>query len=301
MPSKKVLFIGFGKLARLTYPMFANTGYTVTAVARTPLSKSDSQGFENLTFICGSVLDSQVQNAIAQQQFDVVIITLTPDGREAEDYANGYLKPAHALADLWQRNAPPKQVLFVSSTRVYAQNRGQWVDERSETNPDSAQGEILLNAENALRARHLTTTAVRFSGIYGGTRQYLLRQVLAGNGGGAQYTNRIHEEDCARVLHFLAEKSQTETLPEILLATDDEPLPSQQVRQWLAKALLANSRVADDARERIEKLAMQTLPDAEVSAKRCRNDLLKALGFDFTYPSFKVGYADLAQRDLSNL
>jgi len=69
---------------------------------------------------------------------------------------------------------------MVSSTSVYGQNRGEWVDEDSETRPTSDGARWLVAAEERIWEANEANCVVRFSGIYGPGRDWLLRRLIQG-------------------------------------------------------------------------------------------------------------------------
>ncbi len=76
----------------------------------------------------------------------------------------------------------PIRLVYASSTGVYGQTEGEWVDETAETIPANESGQACLEAEGRLsawqRARGPSATAVtlRFSGLYGpGPRRPAIR------------------------------------------------------------------------------------------------------------------------------
>src|SRR5690606_24982960 len=110
------------------------------------------------------------------------------------------------------RSSPVRRVLFASSTAVYGQDDGSWVDETSPTEPRRFTGRCLLEAEALLAGSGLGFSNVRFAGIYGPGRGRLLSQVLDGSavfGSEPHITNRIHRDDCAGFLQHLIGMSQT--------------------------------------------------------------------------------------------
>ena len=96
---------------------------------------------------------------------------------------------------------------FASSTSVYAQHQGEWVDETSPTESESFSGRCIRHGEQLLADYPWPAVAVRFGGIYGPGRTRLIDSVRDGSAsrspGAPIYTNRIHRDDCARVLEHL--------------------------------------------------------------------------------------------------
>ena len=279
----KLLFVGYGKLARLATQPLSHLGFEITALAR---SAPDDTITDQITYWQGAISDETIQNRLRETRFDLVIITLSPDGRDTEAYKRAYLENVQHLTAAWQQNTPDK-VFYVSSTRVYGQNEGEWVDENSDTSPSSINGEILLASEQHLFASPINTSIIRYSGIYGPNRDFLIRQVQAGNAGGTEYTNRIHEQDCVGVLVHLARLWLANSkLESIYLASDSCPAKSLEVRRYIADKLgiVFNENTPTESQRTVE-------------SKRCRNQRLLQSGYVFGYPTFKHGYGDMLEQD----
>jgi nucleoside-diphosphate-sugar epimerase len=126
---------------------------------------------------------------------------------------------------------------------------------------------------------------VRFSGIYGPGREYLLRmakQTSSIQQNPPYYTNRIHQRDCVAVLAYLLKlRSSGISLEQCYLASDDDPAPLWDVITWLSGEMQCNPPVA------------KMIEDNCDMNKRCRNDRLKNLG----YPDYKTGYSILIHEE----
>jgi nucleoside-diphosphate-sugar epimerase len=217
---------------------------------------------------------------------DKVVYAAGPGGRDDAFYRTAYVEGLGRLLEALEQQAQrPERVIFVSSTSVYAQTNGGWVDETSETVPRAHNGRRLLEAEALLRAAPFLSVVVRFGGIYGPRRTRLIDRVRTGQAiyqqGVTRYTNRIHRDDCAGMLHHLLFLDSPEDL---YLGVDNDPAEDVEVMRFLAGALgAAEPRVAhgkDRAR-------------AGGSNKRCRNQRLLDSGYSFQYPTFREGYAEV--------
>jgi nucleoside-diphosphate-sugar epimerase len=222
---------------------------------------------------------------------DVVFYTAAPNGSDAAAYRAIYVDGLrHILEALVHQHQSPRRVLFTSSTAVYAQSDGEWVDETSPTEPRHFSGCRVLEGERLLLDGPFPATVLRLGGIYGPGRTSLIARVRQGlatcRGGPPLYTNRIHRDDCAGALHHLM------TLPEpdaLYIGVDHEPADQCVVLRWLADQLGAPppsveaSSGADSRRHRTNK--------------RCRNARLVASGYAFHYPTFRQGYAALLAAD----
>ena len=198
------------------------------------------------------------------------------DGRSPEAYRGAYVDGPRNLLRAVGRTGAPRRVLYTSSTRVYPQNAGEWVDEDSPTGGDDY-GRILLEGEAAVRDGAAAAVVVRLAGIYGPGRTRLVERVRAGEPCSAVYTNRIHRDDCAGVLRHLLQLERP--LP-LYLGADHEPATQCEVMRWLAGRLGLPAPAAVGVCE-------------PVGGKRCRNARLVASGYAFEHRSFRDGYGAL--------
>ncbi len=192
-------------------------------------------------------------------------------------YVDGLHNLLRVLADQGQT---PRRVIFVSSTAVYAQQSGEWVDETSLTVPTGFSGQRLLEAERLLLQSRFPGLVVRFGGIYGRHRNAMLRKVQAGEPCHTEpllYTNRIHEDDCVGVLCHLGRLASPE---HIYLAVDDAPCTQCELMDWLAEQL--------DRPKPARITAAQSPP--RTGNKRCCNTRLKTSGYAFRFPTYREGY-----------
>lgn len=271
-----ILVIGCGKIGYQVALRLSQQGHSVTGLKRSP-PKSD-----NPFPILGADISSSATLQLIPVDFDTVIFIVAPDSRQGQAYQALYETGLdNVLAHFASAQKSPRWLL-VSSTSVYGQSLGEWVDETSPTEPGSETAQWLVAAERRLWAAGNNNCVVRLSGIYGPGRDWLLRR--AANGEAIQqqppsYTNRIHSEDCIRVLLFLAEKQITgQALAPCYLATDHEPAPLWEVMNWLSNHFGFSTPTA-----------LPTITDTPQN-KRCRNKQLLELGYRFLYPSYREGY-----------
>jgi nucleoside-diphosphate-sugar epimerase len=275
----KVLFIGCGDIAQRTAKGLSKK-YDCYGLRRNPEKLATE-----ITPITADASNFQKLLSVASGGFDIWVATLTPAEFTRQAYQQSYLAVAQAMAQTVNAlHQAPKLIIWVSSTSVYGDNNGDWVDETTKPNPVTFSGEILLQAEQIIQNLPCSSTVVRFSGIYGPGRSRLLDQVRAGKGRPKlpeHWTNRIHADDCAGVLAHLIGRSESGNLIEpIYLASDCQPVTQHDVRQWLAKQLSVD-------------LVEETVAIGPV--RRCSNRLLLESGFSFNYPSFREGYTALIE------
>ncbi len=280
----KILLAGYGDIARRAAGLLSQNGYQLFGLRRTRLDP----GNDPVTMVFEDLRDSSRLAAVLEQRFDVVVISMTPEAFSDEGYKNSYVAAAASFATAVKRvSCPPGLVIWVSSTGVYGQHRGEWVDESSATKPETFSGKRLLEAERKIasvaESGPIKPIVVRFSGIYGPGRNRLLEQVKRGRLVGADqpiWSNRIHSMDCAGVLvHLIERQLQGAPLFDLYLATDRLPVPMYEVQAWLAERLGV---------ERQQTVAASGRANRRVSSRR-----LIESGYVFQYPTYREGYAAL--------
>lgn len=188
----------------------------------------------------------------------------------------------NTLGWLQQRGQAPKRLLFVSSSGVYAQRDGEWIDETSPAKAESYSGAVMLEAERLALQSGIPATVVRLTGIYGPGREWLLKQVREGYRVASEpplYANRIHAEDCAGLLAYLLEADRDGVALEgCYLGVDNDPAALHDVVAWL-RDQLGVTHWSDEQSVR------------RAGSKRCSNARARALGWEPRYPSFREGYA----------
>jgi len=221
---------------------------------------------------------------------DLVIYILSPDDRSELSYRKVFVDGVDNLLEVFSQRKPHTRFIFVSSTSVYGQRQGEWVDETSVTAPGNVTGQIILQAERAFLTNSDSNCIIRFSGIYGRGRSYLLDAVCRSREVQYQppyYMNRIHWQDCVRVINFIANKMIAgENLESIYLASDDDPAPKWEVFNYLAAKL------------DVEPPQKAVMPQGTEQNKRCSNRRLKQLGYSFKYSSYREGYKDIKPSDV---
>ncbi|MDZ7751110.1 MAG: NAD(P)H-binding protein [Gammaproteobacteria bacterium] len=216
---------------------------------------------------------------------DQVVYAAAADGRTEAAYEAAYPGGlANLVAVLTARRESLQRLVFVSSTAVYAQDDGEWVDETAATSPGHFTGRNQLAAEAVARDAPWPAIAVRFGGIYGPGRRWLLARVERGEPcAPGLYTNRIHRDDGAGVLaHLLA----LEAPEPVYVAVDDAPAPQCEVMDWLAW------RLGRPAPPRTHGGTAHggAAAGGTASGKRCSNRRLEASGYQFIHPDYRAGY-----------
>ena len=223
---------------------------------------------------------------------DWVIFAASSGGRDAAAAREIYVDAlGDAIDNYGARESPPDRLVYTSSTGVYGDHDGEWVDESTPLEPTTEKTEVLVEAERIARedaADHgIDGTVARFSGLYGPDRyrldRYLDGPVTEG------YLNMVHRVDAAGAVAFLLTEDCARD--EIVLVTDDEPADKWDFADWLADQCGVE---APPKQTKEERLAEGDLSDAGrrrvLTSKRCSNEYLRERGYEFTYPTYREGY-----------
>lgn len=217
-----------------------------------------------------------VQEAAAQ--FDAVIHCASSGGGGAESYRRVYLEGAKNLLAAFR----PPTFVYTSSTSVYAQTDGEWVDETSAAEPRHETGRILRATEEIVRQEG--GLIARLAGIYGPGRSALPRKFLSGEArldeGGERYLNQAHRDDIAAALLHLVLSIDQLPAASIVNVADDQPITQREAYSWLA-AKLDRPLPAVSERPGGRKRGPGN--------KRVSNRKLRALGWKPKFPSFAIG------------
>ena len=251
------------------------------------LRRSPPAGTEGMQWLAADYTEVSDLQPMIEWEPDYLVITLKPAAYTEAGYQQGYVAGAQAIAKAIS-GCKLKRVFYVSSTRVYGESDGGWVDETSPLATEGYAALALIAAEQTIAAA-ADTTLIRCAGIYDGATFYRLR-IERGLWSSSQpiiYTNRIHRADCVGFLgHLIHLEQQGKALQPVYNAADNRPAPRHQLERWLA-----------------DQLGLIPPNDASVPAhspeshKRVSNEALTASGYSLRYTSFEEGYAaELSKR-----
>jgi nucleoside-diphosphate-sugar epimerase len=280
----KILIFGFGYTATFLATRLAALDFQVVGTSRNQkrLGHHTEKNYELIHF---------TQSDIEQNLSDAShILVSTPPSPDSGDPVL-----AHFI-DLISKYARRYQWLgYLSSTGVYGDHQGGWVDESSESHSLSQTAKVRLNAENAwlsLAQNHqLPLHIFRIAGIYGPQRNALTRLAQ----GKTQtiykenhFFSRIHVADSAAIL--LASITKPNPIS-VYNVADDEPAPSYEVDAYAAHLLNI------PAPEKIPfELATVSPMTKEFYShhRRVSNDRIKQeLSVQLMYPSYREGLSNL--------
>jgi len=290
MGTVRVLIIGCGYVGLEVGRRLAAAGHEVFGLRRTPDSATelDRAGIKP---VIGDVTQPQDWEGLPTD-FDWVVNAVSSSKGGPAEYRAIYVEGTRQLLE-WLRTRSVRKYVSISSTSVYAQTDGSWVDEKSATEPISETGQILVEAEKLLldAAATIPIVILRASGIYGPDRGHLFQQYLRGeaeiSGDAQRYLNMIHRDDLAGAVIAALESGRP---GEIYNASDDAPVPLQEFFKWLAITL--NRQMPP-----VTAAAGVAPRKRAITNKRIANSKLKAeTSYRFKYPSFREGYASEIKR-----
>ncbi|WP_368667903.1 SDR family oxidoreductase [Palleronia pontilimi] len=282
-----LLSFGHGYSARALAPLLLAEGWRVTGTTRSHDKAREiaETGVTPLIFP-GSDIGPELARATH------LLISAGPD--EGGDPVLQAVGPQIAQAAprlLW--------VGYLSTTGVYGDHDGGWVDEATPLTPSTRRGAARVRAEAAWQAlardTGLPLHIFRLAGIYGpgrgpfekvrnGTARRIVKQ--------GQVFSRIHVEDIAQVLAASIDRPHPGAIYNVC---DDDPAPPEDVLAHAAD-LLGVPRPPKVDFETAEMSPMARSFYAE--SKRVRNDLLKdELGVRLRFPDYRSGLADLLARE----
>lgn len=277
----RVLIAGAGYVGAELAARLASARHEVLALRRSPPRTEAQTVAPRVRWLACDLSDANALSSLGLEGVEALAYLVAADTRDDAAYRRAYVDGlANVLACL-RPGRSLRRVLFVSSTSVYAQDDGSWLDEASPARPAHFAGRRVLAGEAIAREAGCESVALRLGGIYGPGRTSLIERVRRGQAqlaSAPHYTNRIHRDDAARACaHLLAHPA-----PEpCYVGVDREPTDQARVLRWLATRLRVAPPSGDyDA-------------SAAPSGKRCRSDRLDASGFSFAYPTFREGYESL--------
>ncbi len=285
MMTKKILIIGYGYTAQHLSAMLGEADIVVTATTRNPDKIQQWQGSSvNLL-----LLDSK-KLAINLSEYDYILISAPP-------YLDGKDPVFDLLKDqLIACGDKIKWIGYLSSTSVYGDHEGGWVDEGSRLISPGDRGIRRIKAENSWMSLFdefkLPIHIFRLAGIYGPNRNALVR-IMNGKTTSiikeGQVFSRIHVEDICRSLY---ESMKNPTPGEVYNLVDDLPCAPELVDECAAQ-LLRKPPLIKIPYEEADLSPM--MKEFYQCCRKVSNKKFKAkFTFNLRYPSYKEGLHHLA-------
>ena len=185
-----------------------------------------------------------------------------------------------------------KWVGYLSTTGVYGDAKGTWVDENTAPNPQQERSIRRFSCEKEWLETKLPIQILRLPGIYGPRRsafESLLNGTIKMIDKPGQVFSRIHVDDIAGAVLFLINLYSQGKNPTVVNVADDLPTNNLEVIDYAAK--LANKPLPSKVPFEIAKTTMSPMALSfwKENRKVDNNLLCKKLGYSLIYPNFKSG------------
>lgn len=305
---KQTLIFGYGYLGRRVAKLAINRGDSVFATTRNPAKSAAIAAAGLQPVLCDWTDRCGLMRSIsALGPLDRVLVAVAFDRQSNVDryvaMVGGLANLLDALSQTESRGATSTSLCYISTTGVYHQTGGVWVDERSPTHPTRDGGKAHLRAESLLRnhvANHDDGTGIvhrtlRLSGIYGPGRVPRAADVREGrpiaspqNG----YLNLIHVDDAATAVMSAWDlpPDHHAGFPDrrTYLISDDEPVVRRNFYQQIADHYGAPApKFCDPAEDASVRFRSET-------NKRVWNRKMKQeLGLRLKFPTYREGLLDV--------
>lgn len=284
-----IFIVGCGDIGSLLAVNWRDRGANVTALVRSEAARHRLQGL-GLKTVDGDLDRAESLGGLSLA--DSILYYLAPPPREGE----GDARIRHFLTALRPGHSP-RRIIYISTSGVYGDTGGAWVDERSTPNPQTARARRRLDAETALRCfgkeHNIAVIILRVGGIYGPgrlPRERLEKGLPVLNESECGYTNRIHAADLVKVLLLAAEKGQGGSIYNI---SDGHPGNMTQYFNAVADALglpRPPSLPMPEARLRLSPAMLSYLTE---SRRMDNRKLLHDFELQLQYPDLAAGLAEI--------
>lgn len=276
MTKPHYLIIGQGDIGLPVTNQLAKLGFKVTGLAR---KKRAAYTLEE----CASFLQADALSLSVEQikHFTHIAIIVTPDTYNMQDYKNVYYGIAQHIAEFADTLPVLERVVFISSTGVYGQDSGEWIDETVQPHDPSREAStFILKAEQVLQqAFGKKTVVIRPSGIYGKERLMRIRKAReTGKKPLPRYawTNRIMDSDLINIIVQVLTLKDEALLKPVYLATDYAPVTSYELTYWLSEQL--NSELPEMSET------------SQITGKRLHSNIPRNW---LAYPDWQSGYSEI--------
>lgn len=278
---KRLFCFGLGFSAQALVARLKPEGFAIAGTCRSDAKAMAlcAEGIEAHVFTGDKPLDPAALSGTTH-----LLISVPPDGEGDPVFRTEGPAIARIASDI-------RWAGYLSTTGVYGDRAGEWVDETSPLLPTTTRGQRRLLAERQWASLDLPLHIFRLAGIYGPGRNQL-RSVVDGSARRivkpGQIFSRIHVADIAAVLAASMAQPHPGAAYNVC---DDEPAPPQDVVAFAAE-LLHRPPPPEIAFEEadLSPMARSFYEDSKrVSNRRLHDEL----GVTLRYPTYREGLAAL--------
>ncbi len=278
--SGHVLVVGCGYVGLPLARSFVEAGWSTVGLTGSKAS-AEKLAAEPFAVFPVDISSPNAFEGLPEPVFDLAVLCASSGRRGPAGYRAVFVDGVCNL----RKSLRLGHLVLTSSTSVYGQAEGDWVDESSPAEPLSETSQILRESEN-LVLEHGDTVA-RLAGIYGPGRCVPLRKLFQGNavleGEGERVMNQIHHNDAVSALRLLAERAPGG----VFNVADNEPVTQREWYRWVC-AELDRPLPPFGPRDLNRKRGWTN--------KRVSNRKLRSAGWTPRFPSFREGVGSLCER-----
>jgi nucleoside-diphosphate-sugar epimerase len=283
---KKLLSLGHGYSAQV-FEKFLDPKIWEISVTTRDLKKAEILTARNINVFIWPSIDLTKEITSASH-----ILLSIPPGEHGDLVFDSYFEAIKNAKDL-------EWIGYLSTTGVYGDHKGNWVNEKTKVNPTTVRGKRRVLAEKqwlSLAKDHRAPVNIfRLAGIYGQGRGPFSK-ILAGAAKRIikenQVFSRIHVEDIAQVL--LASVNRP-GVGQIYNVCDDLPAPPEDVLSYAAKLLhKENPPKVDFFSTNLSEMVRSFYAENKrVENFKIKNDL----DIKLKYPNYKVGLKSILREE----
>jgi nucleoside-diphosphate-sugar epimerase len=287
-----VFIIGCGDTGRRLGALYRTEGMPVTGLVRSEESARELQAL-GIEAMCAD-LDADDLPAMPSQ--GAAIFYLAPP----IDVGSDDVRVERLLAHL-EVTGMPDRLLYMSTTGVYGDCKGRWIDEQEPANPATVRAQRRVAAEKSIRgwceANGVPWVILRVPAIYGPGRlltERLKSGLPAVRPEECSFTNRIHIDDLVSVCHTAMARAPANSLYN---ASDGQPTTLTDYLFKLADLTGLPRPPVISMYEAERTLSPSVMSFLKESKRIHNNKLLSELGVSLRYPDLASGLkASLADK-----
>ena len=281
--SVQTMIFGYGYLGRRVAQQAIRNGDKVYATTRRP-QRQEQLATEGTHPIVADWTDRRTLANLPDVK--QIVICVSYDRHSSH---NRFDSQVGGLRNLLQVINPKTKICYISTTGVYHQQNGVWVDETSPTRPHRDGGRAHLMAEALLNQMRPESewTILRLSGIYGPGRIPRAANIIAGRPIASPregFLNLIHVEDAAQAVDSVFRK-RTQRL---YVVSDDRPIVRSQFYEEIARQT-GSEKPQFVTAEAGSSVSIRSESNKRVWNRRMKRDLVSNLYF----PTYQHGLADI--------
>ena len=282
MKNISIFCFGFGQVAKdfISKIKLENFNINLSTTSRNETSKKIFDGVDYQSYQFNNY--KYDENLIVKlREAEYILVSIPP--QEGEDIV---AKNLHKF----MKTSKAKWITYLSSTSVYGDHKGEWVNESSETNPFTDKGLARLESENSwisfAKNNELPIQIFRLSGIYSNEKNTLSR-LKSGEvniiNKTDHYFSRIHVVDIANFLFASIFKFKS---GEIYNLADDKPSSSEEIILYAAKLL----GIKNVKKIEVDEIKSEMLKNFYKESKKVSNEKIKNyFNYKLKFPSYVEG------------